>query len=144
MKKLKLLGKVLKQTKASKILLSFFIFIFVDALLIFLIDPAINSYGNALWYCCSVISTSGFGDFVATTAVTKILTVLLMVYAVLVLAIVTGVIVNFYNQLITLRQQGSLAAIAHKLEDLPNMSKEELQELSDKIKKLNKNKDEDD
>jgi len=44
-------------------LLSQFGFVVGDALFIWLFDPAIATFGDALWYCCAVISTVGFGDF---------------------------------------------------------------------------------
>lgn len=126
----------MKQTRASEILLSYLIFVFADALFIFIIDPAINSYGNALWYCCAVIFTAGFGDLVATVVLSKIATVILMIYSVVVVAIVTGVIVNFYSQLIRIRQENTLEALSDKLENLQDLSKEELRELSLNIKRL--------
>lgn len=137
MKKLRILGNVLKQTKADGILFSYLIFVFLDALLIVLFDPAIETYGNALWYCFTVISTCGFGDFVATTFITRVATVLLMIYSVVVIAIVTGVIVNFYSQLINIRQKETIEAFLNKLESLPELSKEELEELAQQVKKFN-------
>lgn len=136
MKKLRLLGTVLKQTKADKILLSYLVFVLLLALVICLFDPKIETYGDSLWYCCAVISTCGFGDLVATTLLTKIATVLLMAYSVIVIAIFTGVIVNFYNQLIQLRQKETLSAFIRQLENLPQLSKEELEDLSLQVKKF--------
>lgn len=136
MKRLRILKKVLQDTKVDKILISYLIFVFIDALVIWLADPGVDSYGNALWYCCSTISTAGYGDVVAVGMVGKIATVLLMIYSVIVLAIVTGVIVNFYNQLIALRQKETIVAFIHRLENLPEMSKEELEEMSKQVKKF--------
>lgn len=79
MKKLKVLWRVIKQTKADEIILSYLIFVFIDALVIFLADPAIKTYGNAVWYCCVVIFTVGFGDLVATVVLSKIATIILMI-----------------------------------------------------------------
>lgn len=101
--RLQLLWHILKYTGADKFLLSFVIFVFLDALLIFLFDPSITSYGDALWYCYAVLSTAGFGDVVATTFLSRILSVLLTVYGVLVIAIITGVVVNFYTRLIDIK-----------------------------------------
>ena len=100
MKRLKILVEILKKTGAWKILMSFIGFVFLDAFLIFLIDPAVGTYGDALWYCYAVISTAGFGDVVVTKPLTKFLSVVLTAYALLVIAIVTGVVVNYYTELI--------------------------------------------
>ena len=65
MKRIKVLGSVLKRTRADKIIIGFIVFIFAIAAVIQLVEPDINRYGDALWYCYAVISTAGFGDVVA-------------------------------------------------------------------------------
>ena len=66
MQKLRILKGILKRTKADRIILSFVISFFLDALFILLVEPELNSYGDALWYCYAVLSTVGFGDIVIT------------------------------------------------------------------------------
>ena len=68
MKKLKLLWMILKRTKATQILSGYIVFLFVSAAIIQLVEPDINRYGDALWYCYAVLSTAGFGDIVAMTS----------------------------------------------------------------------------
>lgn len=133
MKKLKVLKNVLHNTKADKILVSYLIFVLLDALLIWLVDPSVKSYVDSLWYCCSTISTAGYGDVVVTSFIGKIATIALMIYSILVVAIITGVVVNFYNQLIKIRQNGTIAEFVDKLERLPELSQEELADLSEKV-----------
>lgn len=134
MKKLRILKEILHRTHADKILLSFVAFLFIDAFLIMLVEPGINHYGDSIWYCYVALATIGFGDIVATTFVGRILTILLSLYATLVIAIVTGVVVNYYMQIIQLRQKETLSNLMDKLERLPEMSKEELQEISERAK----------
>jgi hypothetical protein len=62
-----------------------------------LFEPTITDFWDALWYCFTVITTIGFGDFYATTVIGRILTVLLGIYGIIVVAILTSVIVNYYN-----------------------------------------------
>ena len=59
MKRIKVLGSVLKRTRADKIIIGFIAFIFAIAAVIQLVEPDINRYGDALWYCYAVISTAG-------------------------------------------------------------------------------------
>ena len=134
MKKLRILKEILHRTNAHKILMSFVVFLFIDAFLIMLVEPGINHYGDSIWYCYVALATIGFGDIVATTFAGRILTILLSLYATLVIAIVTGVVVNYYMQIIQLRQKETLSNLMDKLERLPEMSKEELQEISEKAK----------
>lgn len=136
MKKLKLLGKILRITHADKILLSYLAFVFIDALIIMIFDKGINSYFDSLWYCCVVIFTVGFGDLVATSLIARIASVVLMVYSAVVLAIITGVFVNFYNELVKTKNKETLSNFVSQLERLPELSKDELTELSQKVKKF--------
>lgn len=141
MKKLKVLKNVLHQTKADRILISYLIFVLIDAAIIWLFDPDITSYVDSLWYCCSTISTAGYGDLVVSGLIGKIATIILMIYSIIVVAIITGVIVNFYNQLIKSKQNDTLAAFMDQLEHLPELSKEELADLSQKVIQFKKRRD---
>lgn len=96
----------------------------------------IHRYGDALWYCYAVISTAGFGDIVTVTLIGKICSVLLTIYTIFVVAIVTGVVVNFYTQLVEMQQKETLAMFMDKLERLPELSKEELEHISQKVRKF--------
>lgn len=132
MKKLRILKAILIRTRASEILLGYLLFVLAAAFLIVLAEPDIHTYGDALWYCYAVISTAGFGDVVVVTAIGKTISVVITMYSVFVIAIVTGVVVNFYNQLLKLQQEETLTAFIDKLERLPEMSKEELEEMARK------------
>ena len=136
MKKIKVLWLILKRTKADRILSGFFLFLFAAAGIIQLAEPDITRYGDALWYCYAVISTAGFGDVVAVTFLGIICSVLLTVYSIFVVAIVTGVVVNFYSQLVEMHDRETLTIFMDKLEHLPDLSKEELETISQKIKQL--------
>lgn len=139
MKKLRVLKNILVRTKTNQILLTYVGFVLLSAFLILLLDPAISRYGDALWYCYAVISTAGFGDVVVTTLFSKIISVLVTVYSTIVIAIVTGVVVNFYTEITELSRKETLTAFMDKLEHLDTMSKEELREISSQVKKFNDN-----
>lgn len=136
MKKLRILKQILVRTKALRILSSFFIFFLIAAALVMITEPGITSYSDAVWFCYAVITTCGFGDFTATTLIGRGLSVLLSIYAVLVIAIVTGVVVNYYTQIIRLQEEQTLTSIIDKLERLPELSKEELTQISNRAKEL--------
>lgn len=136
MKKLHILKIVLKRTKAGEILSGFFIYTLVTALLIMLLEPDILTYREALWYCYAVITTTGFGDITVTGIVSQLLSVLLSAYAILVIAIITGVVVNFYTELNKAQRKETIDMFMDRLERLPELSREELAEISEKVKKL--------
>lgn len=135
MKKLRILKAVLKRTHADKIVAGFVVFLLVCAFIILLVEPDITRYTDALWYCYSVFSTVGFGDIVASAFITKVLSVLITVYALLAVAVVTGVVVSFYNGCVEQQFKESKAAFLDKLQRLPELSKEELEEIAQKAKK---------
>lgn len=136
MRKLKIFNLVMKRTKAYKVLYGLVLFVLAAALIIMLVEPEINTYFDALWYCYAVISTIGFGDIIVTSIIAKVVSVLLTVYSLFVLAIATGVVVSFYNQTVLSQRDDSISLFVDKLERLPELSKEELQEISEKVKKL--------
>lgn len=136
MKKLKVLWMVLKRTRADKIILGFVIFLFIMAAIIWIREPGIDRYGTALWYCYAVFSTAGFGDVVAVTFIGKVCSVLITIYAIFVVAIVTGVVVNFYTQMVEMQRKETMTMFMDKLERLPELSKEELEAISEKVKKF--------
>ena len=65
---------------------------------------------------------------------------LLTAYSIVVIALVTGVIVNYYNQLVQIRQKDTLASFSDRLQRLPELSKEELEEMSANAKKFFQNR----
>lgn len=135
-KRFKILCNIMRYTKADKILISYIVFAFVDAALIWISEPTIRTYPDALWYCYAVISTAGFGDMVVTAFLPKILSVALTAYSLLVIAIVTGVVVNFYTQMIEIKNQETLSAFLDRLERLTELSAEEREKLSEQVKRF--------
>lgn len=136
MKKLRILGRLMKHTGADRILLGFLFFYIVCAFIIWLTEPQISTFWDAVWYCYAVITTVGFGDVVVTSHLSRIISMILSAYAVLVIAIITGVVVNYYNQIMEMRQSETITAVLDRLEQLPEMSKDELEELSGRIKTM--------
>jgi voltage-gated potassium channel len=82
------------------------------------------------------VTTVGFGDITVTSLVARLVSVVLSAYAVLVIAVITGVVVDFYNEIAEAQRHESLSLFLDELEKLPELSDEELKALSDKIKEL--------
>ncbi len=134
--RLRVLKRILQNTGADKVMASYTGFVLVDALLIWVTEPTIRTYREALWYCYAVISTAGFGDVVVTHALPRILSFILTAYSVLVIAIVTGVVVNYYTNMIEIKNKETISAVLDQMERLPELSKEELKELSARVSKI--------
>lgn len=133
MKKLHILTTILKRTHADKIVYSFLLTIFIAAAILTVVEPSFGTYVDSLWYCYAVITTIGFGDLIAVTLIGRIISVFISVHAIIVIAIVTGVVVNYYTQLLQIQQQETLTAFLDRLEHLPELSHEELVEISKNV-----------
>ena len=120
----------------GKVFSGYIVFLFVSAAIIQLVEPDINRYGDALWYCYAVLSTAGFGDIVAMTFIGKLVSVFVTIYTIFVVAIVTGVVVNYYGQIVEMQRRETAMIFLDKLERLPELSKEELEDISKRVKKF--------
>ena len=62
--------------------------------------------------------------------------VLLTIYSLFVVAIATGVVVNFYTQMVETQRKETLAMFMDQLERLPELSREELENMSRKVRRF--------
>ena len=136
MKKLRILRIVLHKTRADRLVLGFVGFLLAIAAVVWAAEPSIPTYGDALWFCYAVLSTSGFGDFTAVTFVGRICAVLVTIYSIFVVGIVTGVVVSFFQQTVQVQFEDSKVKFLDRLERLPELSREELEEMAAKARKL--------
>lgn len=134
MKKIKMLFKILRIMNIDKIIYGFLVYILLMSAILFKIEPSIVTYFDGIWYCFVTASTVGFGDIVVTTVIGKTLSIILMIYSMLIVALITGTLVNFYQEIQKNKYKDTVSTFLNKLENLPNLSKEELQEISNNIK----------
>ena len=96
--KLKVLFKIVLRTFALEIILGLFTLMVAFSLIFMLYEPDVLTFADGLWYSFAVVTTIGFGDFAAVTPIGRIATVILGCYGILVVAVITSIIVNFYNE----------------------------------------------
>ena len=96
--KLKVLFKIIVRTYTLEVIFGLLTLIVASSLVFMVYEPNITTFGDALWYSFAVVTTIGFGDLAAETLIGRILTVVLGVYGLIVVAILTSIIVNFYNE----------------------------------------------
>lgn len=96
--KIRLLLDILVKTHTIDVLICLLAFIIAFSFIFPLVETNITNFWDSMWYCFAVITTIGFGDFAATSLVGRILTVILGIYGIVVVAILTSVVVNFYNE----------------------------------------------
>ena len=94
-----ILLRVASRSMAVEILSGLMILVFAFSLLLTSIEPGMTSFFDALWYCFALVTTTGFGDITAVTTVGRLLSFILGAYGIIVVALVTSIIVNFYAEL---------------------------------------------
>ncbi|MDO4797531.1 MAG: ion channel [Coriobacteriales bacterium] len=138
MSKVRLLWLVVKRSGVSKILTGFLGVFFVCALLVLFFEPGVNTFGDACWFMFVVSTTVGLGDFTAVTTIGRVVTVVCTVSSIVVTAVVTGVVVDFFHERRQRNLDESITEFLDKLERLPELSDEELAQISDRVKRLRK------
>ena len=96
--KVKLLLDILVKTHTIDVIVCLISFMIAFSFILPRFEQNITNFWDAMWYCFAVITTIGFGDFYATSLMGRTLTVILGIYGIVVVAIITSVIVNFYNE----------------------------------------------
>lgn len=128
--------RILKDAKLGWISLTFLAIFAICCVIIGLTEPSIRGGGDIAWMCFQAVTTIGYGDVVPTAPIPRIAIVVLSIASVFYLAIITGTVVYYCNEIVRLRHKASLAAIQDKLEHLPDLSKDELESLSQTIRKI--------
>ena len=96
--KVKVLVKIVLSTFSLEVLFGLLVMIVAFSFVFIAVEPNITTFPDALWYSFAVVTTIGFGDLVAVTPIGRILTVMLGLYGLVVVAVITSIIVNFYNE----------------------------------------------
>ena len=96
---LKSLSNVARETYAAEIIGGLLLLIFAFSYILRFLEPNMESLKDGLWYCFAIVTTIGFGDITATTAIGRILSVILGMYGIVVVALITSVIVNYYGEM---------------------------------------------
>ena len=93
------LKKIVRKTYAAEILFGIVLLIVAFSLVFPHLEEGITTFNDALWYCFAIVTTIGFGDFSAVTPMGRILSVILGLYGIIVVALITSIIVNFYGEM---------------------------------------------
>lgn len=140
MRPLKRMLRVLKHTGAIKIFFAYVIILCIGGVLLCFIEPQIHSFFEGVYYCFVASTTIGFGDIVPITMPGRIITVFVTIAGILTVAMVPGVVVAYYTEYLKARENETISTFLEKLEQLPELSKDELTEISEKVRRFNQNK----
>jgi voltage-gated potassium channel len=135
MKKIKLLWKILRLTGTDKIVSGFIVFYFIATFLILITEPTITNYGDAMWFTFVSFTTIGYGELLATTLLSRIVTVFVALYGIIVVALIPGVLVSYFTEIKSMKENDTVMEFLNKLERLPELTKDELSEIAKNVKK---------
>jgi uncharacterized membrane protein YfcA len=96
--KLDVLSRIIRKTYAAEILFGMLLLITAFSIVLPNFELNIATFGDALWYCFAIVTTIGFGDITAVTIPGRIISVILGLYGLIVVALITSIIVNFYSE----------------------------------------------
>lgn len=94
-----ILKEIIRKTYAVEIISGLLVMMVAFSFVLNIIDDAFNSFWDALWYCFAIVTTIGFGDLTPSDGIGRILSVILGVYGIVVVALITSIIVNFYGEM---------------------------------------------
>ena len=103
--RLDVLGKIIRKTYAAEILFGLVLLMVAFSLLLSLVDGNMTEFSDALWFCFATVTTIGYGDISASSPISRILSVILGVYGIIVVALITSIIVNFYNEMKSAKEE---------------------------------------
>lgn len=132
--RLRMIGKIIRQAGLGHVTIVFFALFLLCAVGIKITCPEIGTIGDSLWLCFQSMTTIGFGDLPTYRPICRAILVFLSLVSVFYLAVVTGVVVAYCNQLIQAESKDSVVKLAYDLEHLEELSKEELREISRRAK----------
>ena len=130
-----ILWRTMKAVGAQRIFIVYLVFLLVCCGVFCLAEPeTFSGYGDAVWYCFQTITTIGFGDIVPRTMLVRALSVVVGLSALLVVALLTGVTVSFFNEKMRLRRNESFIEFDHGMEHLTELSSDQLARLEEQYR----------
>lgn len=140
MRALRRMIKLLNRTGTIKIFLSYLVLLFIGGTILTFIEPQVHNVFEGFYFCFVASTTIGFGDIAPVTVVGRIITIIVTLFGILTVAMVPGVVVAYYTEYLKLQEKETVSTFLEKLERLSEMNKEELTELSERVKEFSKNK----
>ena len=90
--------KIIRKTYVFEIIYGLLLLMVSFSFYFMIMEEGFETFGDAMWYSFAIVTTIGLGDFTVTSIISRVLSVILGMYGIVVVASITSVIVNFYNE----------------------------------------------
>jgi len=104
--------------------------------MVWALDPDIHDLSDALWFTFQTGTTIVYGDLIVNNPIARFITVLFSIYSMALVAVFTGILAAYFVEVIRSEAKDSAIKFLLDLERLPEMSHDELVELSNRAKKF--------
>ena len=133
-KQLSMLKNIMLMVHFEKMFALYLVIYFAVSIVVWHFDPDIKDLSDALWFTFETVTTIGYGDLLVNSDIGRALTVFLSIYSIALIAIFTGLIAGFYMEMVKMKSRESAGEFLYDLQRLPELSHEELVELSERAK----------
>ena len=106
----------------------------VVSFIVWALDPDIKGLSDALWFTFQTGTTIGYGDLLVNNAFARVVTAIFSVISMALVAVFTGILAGYFVETIKAEAKDSAMKFLLDLERLPEMSHEELVEMSERAK----------
>lgn len=136
MREISLFALIMRQTRMKRFLLSFAAAFLICTLLIWLTDPDMSSWWDAIWYGFMLVTTTGFGDLTVTSLPARLISVFLGLYGILVTGFICGVGASWLYEKVREGHDESIARMIDQLEHLDQLSDRQIRHLQKKARRV--------
>ncbi|ANU09891.1 ion transporter [Planococcus antarcticus DSM 14505] len=119
--------KLLKTNGLDKILIVAMVLLFIIPIPIVLLEPSINTFGDALWWAVVTTTTVGYGDISPETPIGRILAVVLMLVGIGIIGTLTSAITSFFGNKNEANHDKKILNVIQSIEEIENLTKEDIE-----------------
>ena len=120
----------------DRMLLAYLIVYIIVSMIVWVLDPDIKGLSDALWFTFQTGTTIGYGDLIVNNWFARVVTVFFSVYSMALVAVFTGILAGYFVEIIKTEAKESAVKFLLDMERLPEMTHDELVELSDRAKRF--------
>ena len=136
-----LIWRSYKLVHFDEMFITYLVAYLIVSVIVWLLDPDVKGLSDGLWFTFQTGTTIGYGDLIVNNPIARFVTVLFSIYSLALVAIFTGILAGYFVEIIKLEAKDSAMKFLLDLERLPEMSHDELVDLSNRVKKFYKERE---